>query len=69
MCSLGMAGLPGLFWDFLRQNSQNFLSRHRITVSGFARINSDLQSLQILESNNQNSWSLFLSNGFLILRL
>ncbi len=69
MCSSGIAGLPGLFWDFLRKNSRNFLSLHRITVSGLTRINSDLQSLQILESNDQNSRSLFLSMGFFDLRL
>lgn len=69
MCSLGIAGLPGLFCDFRRQNSRNFLSRHRITVSGFTRINSDLQPLQIFESNDQNRRSLFLSKGFFKLRL
>jgi len=69
MCSLGMAALPGLFWDFFRQNSRNFLSRHRITVSGFTRINSDLQSLQIFESSDQNRRLLFLSQGFFHLRL
>ena len=69
MCSLGMAGLPGLFRDFFRQNSRNFLSRHRITVSGFTRINSDFQSFQTVERKDQNSRSLFLSKGFFDLRL
>ena len=69
MCSLGMAGLPGMFWDFFRQNSRNFLSRHRITDSGFTRISSDFQSFQIFESNDQNRRSPFLSIGFFNLRL
>jgi len=69
MCSLGIAGLPDLPWDFLRQNSRNFLSLHRITVSGLTRISSDVQSLQVLDSNDQNSRSLFLSIGFFDLRL
>ena len=64
MCSLGIAGLPDLPWDFLRQNSRNFLSLHRTTVSGLTRISSDVQSLQILDSNDQNSRSLLLSIGF-----
>src|SRR5512136_2360100 len=64
MCSLGIAGLPDLPWDFLHQNWQNFLFRHRITVSGLTRISSDVQSPQIFESNSQNSLSLFLSSGF-----
>ena len=69
MCSLGMAGLPDLPRDFPRQNSRNFLSLHRITVSGLTRINSDAQSLQIFESKDQNSRSPFLSTGFFDLRL
>ena len=68
MCSLGIAGLPDLPWDFLRQNSRNFLSLHRTTVSGLTRISSDVQSLQILDSNDQNSRSLLLSIGFFDLR-
>ena len=67
-CSLGIAGLPDLPWDFLCQNSRNFLSLHRITVSGLTRISSDVQSLQVLDSNDQNSRSLFLSIGFFDLR-
>jgi hypothetical protein len=69
VCSLGMAGLPDLPWDYRRQNSRNFLSLHRITVSGLTRISSDAQSLQIFESNDQNSLSLFLNIGFFDLRL
>ena len=69
MCSLGIAGLPDLPWDFLHQNSRNFLSLHRITVSGLTRISSDVQSIQIFDSNDQNSRSLFLSIGFFDLRL
>jgi len=68
-CSLGMAGLPDLPWDFPRQNSRNLLFLHRITVSGLTRINSDAQSLQIFESKDQNSRSPFLSIGFFDLRL
>jgi len=67
--SLGIAGLPDLPWDLLHQNSRNFLSLHRITVSGLARISSDAQSLHILHSNDQNSRSLFLSIGLFDLRL
>jgi hypothetical protein len=69
MCSLAMAGLPDLPWDFPRQNSRNFQSLHRITVSGFTRISSDLQSRQIFETKDQNSLSLFLNIGFFDLRL
>ncbi len=69
MCSLGIAGLPDLPWDFFRQNSRNFLFLHLITVSGFTRISSDAQSLQTFDSNDQNSRSLFLSLGFFSLRL
>jgi hypothetical protein len=64
MCSLGIAGLPVLPWDFLRQNSRNFVFLHRITVSGLTRISSERQSFQILESNDQNRRSLFLNLGF-----
>jgi len=68
MCSFAIAGLPDLPWDFLRQKSRNFLSLHRITVSGLTRISSDVQSLQIFDSNYQNSRSRFLSIGFFDLR-
>jgi hypothetical protein len=40
--TLGIDDLPNLPWDFRRQNSRNFLSLHRITVSGLTRISSDL---------------------------
>jgi hypothetical protein len=63
VCSFAIAGLPDMPWDFLRQNSRNFLSLRRITVSGLTRISSGVQSLQILERNDQNSRSLFLSTG------
>ena len=69
ICSLGIAGLPDLPWDFLRQNSRNFLFLHRITVSGLTRISSEGQSFQTLESNDQNSRSLFVNFGFFSLRL
>ena len=69
MCSLGIAGLPVLPWDLLRQNSRNFFFLHRITVSGRTRISSEGQPLQILESNDQNRRSLFLNLGFFVLRL
>jgi hypothetical protein len=69
MCSFAIAGLPDLPWDFLHQKSRNFLSLHRITVSGLTRISSHVQSLQILDSNDQNSRSLFLSIGFFDMRL
>jgi hypothetical protein len=62
-------GNCGRAWDFLRQNSRNSLSLHRVTVSGLTRISSDLQSLQTFESNDQNRRSLFLSRGFFDLRL
>ena len=64
-----MAGLPGLPWDLRRQNSLNFLSLQRITVSGFTMISSDFQSLQTLEINDQNSRSPFLGIGLFDLRL
>ena len=69
ICSLGIAGLPNLPWDFHRQNSRNFLFLHQITVSGFTMISSDAQSLQTFESKDQNNRSLFLSRGFFALRL
>lgn len=69
MCSPGIGGLPGLPCDSLDQNSGNFLFLHRTTVSGLTRINSDVQSLQILESNDQKSRSVLLSSGFFDLRL
>ncbi len=69
MCSLEIGGLPDRPWNIVRQNSRNFLFRHRITVSGFTRTNSEIQSLQTFESNDQNSRSRFLSGGFFDLRL
>jgi hypothetical protein len=69
MCSLGIAGLPDLPCDFLHQKSRDFLSHHRVTVSDLTRISSDVQSLQILDSNDQNSQSLSLSIGFFGLRM
>jgi len=69
MCSLGIAVLPDLPCDFLHQKSRNFLSLHRITVSGLTRISSDVQSFQILDSNDQGSQPLFHSIGFVGLRM
>ena len=69
LCPSGIAGLPNLPLDFLRQNSRNFLVLHRITVSGFTRTSSDAQPLQTLESNDQNNLSLLCSLGFFALRL
>ncbi len=66
---LGIAGLPALPWDFLRQKSRNCLFLQRITVLGFTRISSDIQSRQSFEINDQYSRSLFLNLGFFALRL
>ena len=55
MCFPGMAGLPVLPWDLLRQNSRNFLFLHRITVSGFTMISSVAQSLQTFESSEREN--------------
>ena len=46
MCSLGIAGLPHLPWDFLHQYSRNFLFLHRITVSGLIRYRPEFRSCQ-----------------------
>ena len=69
ICSLGIAGLPVLPRDFLRQNSRNFFFLHRITVSGLTRFSSEVQSLQTFESNTQNSRSRFLNRGVFIFLL
>ncbi len=68
-CSLGIAGLPNLPCDLFLQNSRNFLFLHRITVSGLTRTILVAQPPQTLESNDQNSLSLFLSRDFFALRL
>ena len=46
-----------------------FLFLYRITVSGLTRISSEVQSLQILDTDDQNSRSWFLNRGFFNLRL
>jgi hypothetical protein len=55
-------------WDYFRQNSQNFLFFHRITVSGLTSISSENQSFRILESTDQNRRQLDLNLGFFALR-
>jgi len=65
----GMRSWKVNHFNAARVLASDIRSLHRITVFGFTRIHSDLQSFQSLESNDQKRRSLFRSRGFFDLRL